>query len=77
MEESVQSEKTELRTLVLECTSKILDSLLILTGSPGPGHISDDFVEKINLLYSDLESCDYIGINTIFELSTIFGRMHL
>ena len=67
MEESAKSEKPELRTIVLECTNKILDSLLSLTGSPGPGHISDDFVEKINQLYSDLESSDYIGINNIFQ----------
>lgn len=69
MEESVKSEKPELRTLVLECTNKIMDSLLSLAGSPGSAQISDDFVDKINQLYFDLESSDYIGINNIFKIS--------
>lgn len=61
MEESIQTDNVELRTIVLSCTNTLLTSLLSLTGSPSSIQISSSFVEKINLLYDDLESCDYIG----------------
>lgn len=63
MEDSAQSETSaELRTSVLECINTLLNSLLSLTTAPGLDQISDEFVYKINMMYSDLESCDYIGI---------------
>ena len=62
----MQTENVELRTIVLTCANTLLTSLLSLTGSPSAAQISDTFVEKINLLYDDLESCDYIG-NAILE----------
>ncbi|XP_046456568.1 brefeldin A-inhibited guanine nucleotide-exchange protein 3-like isoform X3 [Daphnia pulex] len=61
MEESMQTDNVELRTIVLTCANTLLTSLLSLTGSPTSVQISDSFMEKINLLYDDLESCDYIG----------------
>ncbi len=61
MEESMQTDN-ELRTIVLTCANTLLTSLLSLTGSPTSVQISDSFMEKINLLYDDLESCDYIGM---------------
>jgi hypothetical protein len=62
MEESMQTDNVELRTIVLTCANTLLTSLLSLTGSPTSVQISDSFMEKINLLYDDLESCDYIGM---------------
>lgn len=61
MEESIQTDNEDLKTTVLKCANTLLTSLLNLTGSPTAAQISDSFVEKINLLYDDLESCDYIG----------------
>lgn len=61
MEESMQTENVELRTIVLTCANTLLTSLLSLTVSPTSVQMSDCFMEKINLLYDDLQSCDYIG----------------
>ena len=61
MEDGARSQEFELRKLVLECSDKILESLLVLTSCPGQQQMSDAFVTKINLLYLDMESCDYIG----------------
>lgn len=63
MEESAQQSDNcpELKSLVLSCTNAVLSSLLSLSGSPGPGQMSDAYAEKINSLYLDMESCDYIG----------------
>jgi hypothetical protein len=58
----MQTDNVELRTIVLTCANTLLTSLLSLTGSPTSVQISDSFMEKINLLYGDLESCDYIGM---------------
>ena len=60
----MQTDSPELRSTVLACTNALLTSLLSLSGSPTATHISDRFTEKINLLYDDLESCDYIGNDT-------------
>lgn len=62
MEESMQqSDSTELKALVVHCANTILITLLSLTSSPSSDQLSDPFMEKINWLYPDLESCDYIG----------------
>jgi len=61
MEDGARSQELELRKLVLECSDKILESLLVLTSCPGQAQMSDAFVTKINLLYLDMDSCDYIG----------------
>ena len=61
MEESVASRDTDLRKLVVECANDILDSLLSLVSNPTERQIADCFVQKINLLYLDMSSCDYIG----------------
>lgn len=58
----MQTDNVELKTLVLTCANTLLTSLLSLTGNPSAAQISDSFMEKINLLFDDLESCDYIGI---------------
>lgn len=65
MEESMQTENVELRTIVLTCANTLLTSLLSLTVSPTSVQMSDCFMEKINLLYDDLQSCDYIGMCSI------------
>lgn len=70
MEESMQTDNVELKTLILSCANTLLTSLLSLTGSPSVTHISDNFMEKINLLYDDLESCDYIG-NTWIKIKRL------
>lgn len=65
MEESMQTDSVELRTIVLTCANTLLTSLLSLTASPTSVQMSDSFMEKINLLYDDLQSCDYIGMYII------------
>lgn len=63
MEDSAQQSDScpELKLLVLSCTNAVLSSLLSFSGSPGPSQISDAYAEKINSLYLDMDSCDYIG----------------
>ena len=77
MEESIQSDDVELKTIVLNCANTLLTSLLALTGSPNAAHISDAFVDKINLLYDDLESCDYIGNTSNFIFIRPISNLHL
>ena len=69
MEESVKGNNTELKHMVIICCNGILQSLLNLTSYPTSQHMSDVFMEKINSLYPDLESCDYIGKRHNFFLS--------
>ena len=73
----MQTDNVELRTIVLTCANTLLTSLLSLTGSPTSMQIPDSFMEKINLQYSDLESCDYIGMcDNITEWSTRVLKMN-
>lgn len=63
MEESAQrsDQCPEFRIPVLECSNAVLTSLLTLSGTPVPDQLPDAFVDRLNELYPDLESCDYIG----------------
>lgn len=61
MEENVKDRSTELKHMIIICCNGILLSLLDLTSCPSQQHMPDIFMEKINALYPDLESCDYIG----------------
>lgn len=70
----MQTDNVELKTLVLSCANTLLTSLLSLTGTPSVAQINDNFMEKINLLYDDLESCDYIGNTRIKIDKSLVGR---
>ena len=61
MEENVKDTSPELKHMIIICCNGILQSLLDLTNCPTHQFLPDAFMEKINSLYPDLESCDYIG----------------